>query len=152
MRRDLSGRRSSSIRRRSTNGLLPTCRNARALPVSVGAQKWLNPASCVVFAPNGKFDFSYFKRVISAGRPLSGSYLPYIAESMCECFDLYGEEADPPLVSDGKVRAAFVAFDMMRGATSMRVRRTISPPRCAPRRNSPPRNTNSPDSFLKIWD
>ena len=32
---------------------------------------------------------------------------------MCECFDLYGEEADPPLVSDGKVRAAFVAFDMM---------------------------------------
>ena len=89
---------------------VPEC---AALPVSVGAQKWLNPASCVVFAPNGKVDLPSSQRVISAGRPLSGSYLPYIAESMCECFDLYGEEADPPLVSDGKVRAAFVAFDMM---------------------------------------
>ena len=89
---------------------IPAC---ASLPVVVAAQKWLNPATCVVFAPNEKFDFSYFKRVVAAGRPLSESYLPYIAESGCECLSLYGESAEPPVITDRKVRAAFVAFDMM---------------------------------------
>ena len=93
--------------------LYDTIPATKALPVFVGVQKWLNPASCVVFAPSESFDFSYFKRVVSAGRPLSGSYLPYIAERTGECFSLFGEEAQPPVITDAKVRAAFVAFDTM---------------------------------------
>ena len=93
--------------------LYDTIPATKALPVFVGVQKWLNPASCVVFAPSENFDFSYFKRVVSAGRPLSGSYLPYIAERTGECFSLFGEEAQPPVITDAKVRAAFVAFDTM---------------------------------------
>lgn len=84
-----------------------------ALPVAVCAQKWLNPATCVVFAPGEKFDFSYFKRVVCAGRPLSESYLPDIAERVDECFSLYKEAADPPVITDGKVRAAYLAFSAM---------------------------------------
>lgn len=82
------------------------------LPVFVGAQKWLNPSSCVVFAPSAQFEFGYFKRVVVAGRPLSAGYMPYIAQNT-ECLSLYGEVADPPCVTDAKMRAAFVAFDLM---------------------------------------
>ena len=48
-----------------------------------------------------------------AGRPLSAGYAPYIAERTAECLSLYGEEAAPPCVTDQKIRAAFVAFDLM---------------------------------------
>lgn len=89
---------------------IPEC---ASLPVFVGAQKWLNPATCVVFAPGEKFDLSYFKRVVCAGRPLSPSYLASVAEHTAECFSLYGEEADPPVITDGKVRAAYLAFSAM---------------------------------------
>lgn len=89
---------------------IPDC---AALPVSVGAQKWLNPATCVVFAPSAQFEFGYFRRVVVAGRPLSAGYVPYIAERVAECLSLYGEEAEPPCVADAKIRAAFVAFDLM---------------------------------------
>ena len=71
------------------------------------------------FAPGEKFDLSYFKRVLCAGRPLSPSYLASVAEHTAECFSLYGEEADPPVITDGKVRAAYLAFSAMarRGTT-----------------------------------
>ena len=99
--------------RRGHERLLADVPGCASLPVFVGAQKWLNPASCVVFAPSAGFDFSYFKRVVAADAPLSESYLPHIAEDMCPCFTLYGDEAQPPCITDAKVRAAFVAFDTM---------------------------------------
>lgn len=89
---------------------VPEC---AGLPVFVGAQKWLNPATCVVFAPSAQFEFAYFGRVVIAGRPLSAGYAPYISERTAECLSLYGEEAAPPCVTDQKIRAAFVAFDLM---------------------------------------
>ena len=89
---------------------LPECKE---LPLFVGAQKWLNPVSAVAFAPDRNFDFSYYKRVVAAGAPLSESYLPYVAEQTGECFSLYGESALPPVITAEKVRAAYVAFDLM---------------------------------------
>lgn len=84
-----------------------------ALPVYVGAQRWLNPHNCVVFAPNAEFDFSYFNRAVIAGAPLCEGYAARITESVRECLSLFGDKARRPVVPDAKIRAAFVAFDGM---------------------------------------
>lgn len=68
--------------------LTRTVRGADSLPVFVGAQKWLNPANCVAFAPLAGFDFRYFKRVIVAGKALSEGYLACIAGQSGRCLAL----------------------------------------------------------------
>lgn len=98
-------------------------KGAGNLPVYVGAQKWLNPQTCVVFAPSEQFDFGYFGRVVFAGRAITEGYIAHVAASVAECFDLYGEQPEPPRVSDDKIRAAFVAFDGM----ARKKERAVSP-------------------------
>ena len=95
----------------------------RKLPVYVGAQRRLNPQTAVIFAPSRGFDFSYYRTVVVAGRPLSAGYAPYIAENVAECVNLYGEAANPPCISDDKLRAAFREFD----AISRKGERAASP-------------------------
>lgn len=86
---------------------------AEKLPVYVGAQKWLNPQTCVVFAPNAAFDFAYFKNAVFAGNPLSEGYVTEVAKSCRNAFGLFAPTPTAPTLSDAKIRAAFVAFDAM---------------------------------------
>lgn len=89
---------------------IPKCAE---LPVYVGTQKWLNPASCVVFAPSREFDLSHYRRIIVAGRALSEGYVSHLAESAGECFSLFDDGCEPPYIPDTAIRNAFVAFDLM---------------------------------------
>ena len=54
---------------------------------------------------------------------LSAGYARYIAENVAECVNLYGEAANPPCISDDKLRAAFREFD----ALSRKGERAASP-------------------------
>ena len=103
--------------------LIRDVEGTQALPVFVGTQKWLNPQTCVVFAPSEHFDFGYFTRVVIAGRALTEGYLASIENSTTECCDLYGEAPCAPRLSDDEIRSAFMAFD----AVARKKERAASP-------------------------
>lgn len=90
--------------------LCETVKGAAALPVFVGAQKWLNPANCVAFAPSANFDFRYFGRVVIAGRPLAEGYAAYIAEQSGHCYALGDVSPCAEKVSDVKLRRIYSAY------------------------------------------
>lgn len=60
----------------------------KALNLLVATPRCLNPENCVVICPAESFDFSYFKRIVIAGKPLSSGYLKHLADSVDECFAL----------------------------------------------------------------
>lgn len=60
----------------------------KALNLLVATPRCLNPENCVVICPAESFDFSYFKRIVIAGKPLSNGYLKHLSDSVDECFAL----------------------------------------------------------------
>lgn len=60
----------------------------KALNLLVATPRCLNPENCVVVCPSENFDFSYFKRIVVAGKPLSNGYLKHLADSVESCFAL----------------------------------------------------------------
>ncbi len=90
--------------------LLETVKGAANLPVFVGAQKWLNPANCVAFAPSASFDFRYFKRVVVAGKPLCEGYLAAVAAQCGGCMALGDAAPSVRRVSDAAFRRVYSAY------------------------------------------
>ncbi len=77
------------------------------LPVFIGNTACLNPENCVLVCPSRDFDFSFYERVIIAGRPLCEGYTAYMAKTAKECL-AYGDVSAKMLkVSDDTLRTIY---------------------------------------------
>lgn len=77
------------------------------LPVFVGDLACLNPETCVLVCPSSDFEFSFYERVIIAGKPLCEGYTAHVAGGSKECF-AYGDISAKTLkVSDDTLRSIY---------------------------------------------
>lgn len=70
------------------DALCKASERVKSLELLVATPRCLNPENCVVVCPAESFDFSYFKRIIVAGKPLSGGYLKLLSDSVQNCYAL----------------------------------------------------------------
>lgn len=77
------------------------------LPLMLSSSRCLNPENGIIVCPCEDFDFSFYKRVVFAGKPLCDGYLAHVADRVDECF-LYGDCATEKMkVSDDVLRCVY---------------------------------------------
>lgn len=81
--------------------------NIARLPVLLATPRCLNPENCVVVCPAQSFDFSFYKRVVIAGRPLCEGYLAHIAQNANECYALGDVSESKISVTDDVLRHVY---------------------------------------------
>lgn len=79
------------------------CDEVKALPVLIATPRCLNPENCVVVCPAACFDFSFYKRIVVAGRPLCEGYLAKL-DGQAKCYALGDVTPRGMRMSDDKLR------------------------------------------------
>lgn len=85
------------------------CKESKAikeLPVLIATPRCLNPENCVVVCPAECFDFSFYKRVVVAGRPLCDGYLKKLS-NQTECVAFGDTSPGRLVISDDKLRSIY---------------------------------------------
>lgn len=78
----------------------------KTLPLLIATPRCLNPENCVVVCPAECFDFSFYKQVLIAGRPLCDGYLAKIAEET-SCYALGDVSEKKMSISDDRLRSIY---------------------------------------------
>ncbi|MBO7221701.1 MAG: hypothetical protein J6V37_01505, partial [Clostridia bacterium] len=70
------------------NSLISKSEKIASLPMLVANARMLSPVNSVIVCPAVGFEFSYYERVILAGKPLSTGYIAYIKSVLSEVYTL----------------------------------------------------------------
>ncbi len=81
-----------------------------SLPVLVATPRCLNPENCTLILPAPEFDFSFYRNVIIAGRPLSEGYKKHIASQVKNCFLLGDCSKKETYIPDSQFREMFISL------------------------------------------
>lgn len=79
------------------------CAEVKNLPVLIATPRCLNPENCVVVCPAACYDFSFYKRVVVAGRPLCEGYLAKL-QGETECYALGDITPKQLRITDDRLR------------------------------------------------
>lgn len=77
------------------------------LPFSVSSLRCLNPENCILICPCEEFDFSFYKRVIFAGKPMCEGYFSHVAENVEDCFTFGDCTPEKMKLSDETLRSIY---------------------------------------------
>lgn len=70
------------------NALASKSEDVKALPMIVASSRMLSPVNSVIVCPAGNFEYSYYERVIFAGKPLSAGYMAWVKGIVNEVYTL----------------------------------------------------------------
>ena len=70
------------------NTLIQKSEAVKALPMLVASSRMLSPVNSVIVCPAGNFEYSYYERVIFAGKPLSAGYMAWVKSVVNEVYTL----------------------------------------------------------------
>ena len=70
------------------NSLIARSEKIASLPMLVANARMLSPVNSVIVCPAVGFEYSYYERVIFAGKPLSTGYIAYVKSVLSEVYTL----------------------------------------------------------------
>ncbi len=78
-----------------------------SLPISVADVNCLNPENQVVICPSRDFDFSFYKRVVLVGAPMSEGYVAHVVSNAMKVYSLGDVEVSRLSISDDTLRSIY---------------------------------------------
>jgi hypothetical protein len=95
------------------NTLVASSRKIASLPMLVANARMLSPVNSVIICPAENFEYSYYERVVFAGKPLSNGYIAHIKAVLKEVYTLGDCTPTEIKIDQNSFRMAFMELRRM---------------------------------------
>ena len=95
------------------NALISKSEKIASLPMLVANARMLSPVDSVIVCPADNFEYSYYERVILAGKPLSNGYIAHIKSVLREVYALGDCTPTEIKIDQNAFRMAFMEIRRM---------------------------------------